>query len=56
MEEYKELSMFVFLPGCKPGVFHIGSKSVVCHDTYAMGCTEQSIYKSLIIDLYVQYL
>jgi hypothetical protein len=56
VEEYKELGMFVFLPGCKPGVFHIGSKNVVRHNTYAMGYTEQSIYKSLIIDLYVQYL
>jgi len=56
MEEYKELGMFVFLPGFKPGVFRIVSKSALRHNTYAMGYTEQSICKSVIIDLYVQYL
>jgi hypothetical protein len=56
MEEYKELGMFVFLPGFKPGIFCVGSKSAVHHNAYAMGNTEQSICKSLIIDLYVQYL
>jgi hypothetical protein len=56
MEEYKELGMFVFLPGFKPGVFRAGSKSAVRPNTYTMGYTEQSICKSLIIDLFVQYL
>jgi len=46
MEEYKELGIFVFLPGFKPGVFCVGSKSAFCHNTYTMGYTEQSICKS----------
>lgn len=56
MEEYKELGMFVFLLRFKPRVLRVGSKSAVCHNTYAMEYTEQSVCKSLFIDLYVQYL
>ena len=44
IEEYKELGIFVFLPGFKMGIFHIGSKSAVHYNTYAMGYMEQSLW------------
>jgi hypothetical protein len=44
IEEYKELSKSVFPPRFKPGFCQIGIKITVCHNAYATGYKEQSVY------------